>query len=198
MLREMLANWVALEGRLRILGIAPQSMESVPHHCKRHGHCGAPTNVNRMATSLWCGKRRCTSSSCHFQHNHPLRGIAIFFPSTVMAESNGPKIVVTLWVLTILPLMFMLLRIYCKARYSKLFGWDDILLALAWVGQLFPMVALSLMLSRFCRCVIQYFSRSRSVTGLANTSTTSKIRVYCQRPSSTCTLAKPLDSFRCL
>ncbi|KAJ8113021.1 hypothetical protein OPT61_g4754 [Boeremia exigua] len=50
-----------------------------------------------------------------------------------MAESNGPKIIVTLWVLTIIPLLFMLLRFYCKVRYSKVFGWDDTLLAVAWV-----------------------------------------------------------------
>ncbi|KAH6638434.1 hypothetical protein C7974DRAFT_391600 [Boeremia exigua] len=50
-----------------------------------------------------------------------------------MGDTNGPKIIVTLWVLTVLPLVFMLLRFYCKARYSKLFGWDDTLLAVAWV-----------------------------------------------------------------
>ncbi|KAF3001844.1 hypothetical protein E8E13_004195 [Curvularia kusanoi] len=50
-----------------------------------------------------------------------------------MVESNGPKLVVTLWVLTILPLAFMLLRFYCKMRYLKTFGWDDTLLAIAWI-----------------------------------------------------------------
>lgn len=48
-------------------------------------------------------------------------------------ESNGSKIIVTLWILTILPLLFRLLRFYCKARYSKLFAWDDTLLAVAWI-----------------------------------------------------------------
>ncbi|OSS49882.1 hypothetical protein B5807_05896 [Epicoccum nigrum] len=50
-----------------------------------------------------------------------------------MADSNGPKIIITLWILTILPLISMLLRLYCKARYSKLFWWDDTLLAIAWI-----------------------------------------------------------------
>ncbi|UPX11265.1 uncharacterized protein EKO05_0001879 [Ascochyta rabiei] len=50
-----------------------------------------------------------------------------------MAESNGPQIIAVLWSLTIIPLAFMLLRFYCKVRYSKLFGWDDTLLVLAWV-----------------------------------------------------------------
>ena len=55
-----------------------------------------------------------------------------------MADSNGPKIIITLWILTILPLIFMLLRFYCKTRYSKLFGWDDTLLAIAWVLRPLP------------------------------------------------------------
>ncbi|KAF2865260.1 hypothetical protein BDV95DRAFT_507702 [Massariosphaeria phaeospora] len=50
-----------------------------------------------------------------------------------MADSNGPTIIVALWVLTIIPLLFMILRWFCKRRYSKLFGWDDWLLALSWV-----------------------------------------------------------------
>ncbi|KAJ4334623.1 hypothetical protein N0V95_009115 [Ascochyta clinopodiicola] len=50
-----------------------------------------------------------------------------------MAESNGPQIIAVLWSLTIIPLAFMSLRFYCKARYSKLFGWDDTLLVMAWI-----------------------------------------------------------------
>ncbi|KAF2014033.1 hypothetical protein BU24DRAFT_452802 [Aaosphaeria arxii CBS 175.79] len=50
-----------------------------------------------------------------------------------MAESNGPKIVIALWVQTAVPFVFMMLRYYCKARYTKVFGWDDWLLAASWV-----------------------------------------------------------------
>lgn len=58
--------------------------------------------------------------------------------AAIMVDSNGPKIIITLWILTILPLIFTLLRFYCKARYSKLFGWDDTLLAIAWVLRPLP------------------------------------------------------------
>ncbi|KAH7121084.1 hypothetical protein B0J11DRAFT_56634 [Dendryphion nanum] len=50
-----------------------------------------------------------------------------------MAETNGPKIVISLWVQTIIPFFFMILRYYCKVRYTKVFGWDDWLLALSWI-----------------------------------------------------------------
>ncbi|KAF2175453.1 hypothetical protein K469DRAFT_680029 [Zopfia rhizophila CBS 207.26] len=50
-----------------------------------------------------------------------------------MPGTNGPKIIVSLWVMTVVPLFFMLPRFRVKRRYSKLVGWDDYLLALSWV-----------------------------------------------------------------
>ncbi|PSN70690.1 hypothetical protein BS50DRAFT_443397, partial [Corynespora cassiicola Philippines] len=45
----------------------------------------------------------------------------------------GPMIVVALWVQTAVPLVFMLMRYYCKVRFTKVFGWDDWLLAASWI-----------------------------------------------------------------
>ncbi|KAF2132990.1 hypothetical protein P153DRAFT_333811 [Dothidotthia symphoricarpi CBS 119687] len=50
-----------------------------------------------------------------------------------MAESNGPTLAISLWTLTVIPLLFMILRIYSKTQHSKAFGLDDGLLALSWI-----------------------------------------------------------------
>ncbi|KAF9699560.1 hypothetical protein EKO04_002643 [Ascochyta lentis] len=50
-----------------------------------------------------------------------------------MADSNGTKTLVALWALTIIPLVFMLLRFYCKSKYSKPYGYDDMLLVGSWI-----------------------------------------------------------------
>ena len=57
-----------------------------------------------------------------------------------MAETNGPKIIIALWSLTVIPLLFMLLRFYCKSKYSKPYSYDDILLAGAWVRTCFSVI----------------------------------------------------------
>jgi len=50
-----------------------------------------------------------------------------------MSDSTAPTIVIALAVLTGVALAFMGLRIFCKARYHKKFGWDDYILGSAWV-----------------------------------------------------------------
>ncbi|KAK3373011.1 hypothetical protein B0T24DRAFT_527533 [Lasiosphaeria ovina] len=50
-----------------------------------------------------------------------------------MEETNGPRIVISLSVMTGVSLVLMLLRFFCKARYGKRFGWDDHLLSASWL-----------------------------------------------------------------
>ncbi|KAK3684140.1 hypothetical protein B0T22DRAFT_354499, partial [Podospora appendiculata] len=50
-----------------------------------------------------------------------------------MEETNGPRIVTSLTVMTGVSLLLMVLRFFCKARYGKKFGWDDHLLLASWI-----------------------------------------------------------------
>lgn len=54
--------------------------------------------------------------------------------NAVEEETNGPRIVISLTVMTGISLLMMMLRFFCKARYGKRFGWDDHLLGASWVG----------------------------------------------------------------
>ena len=49
-------------------------------------------------------------------------------------ETNAPKIVIALLALSTASLVFMVLRFFCKGRYSKQFGWDDYIIAFSWVS----------------------------------------------------------------
>ncbi|KZF19790.1 hypothetical protein L228DRAFT_271109 [Xylona heveae TC161] len=49
------------------------------------------------------------------------------------AGDNGPKIAVVMWVVTIVPLIFLALRVYCKWKLSKGIGWDDHVAIFSWV-----------------------------------------------------------------
>ncbi|OAA59763.1 hypothetical protein SPI_05961 [Niveomyces insectorum RCEF 264] len=48
-------------------------------------------------------------------------------------DSNAPRIVISLSVMTGVAFVFMALRFFCKGRYHKRFGFDDYMLAAAWV-----------------------------------------------------------------
>ncbi|KAK3317576.1 hypothetical protein B0T19DRAFT_446534 [Cercophora scortea] len=48
-------------------------------------------------------------------------------------DSRGPEVIHSFIALVIVTLFFILLRFYCKARYQRAFGWDDYVLALAWI-----------------------------------------------------------------
>ncbi|KAK4448710.1 hypothetical protein QBC34DRAFT_352357 [Podospora aff. communis PSN243] len=47
-------------------------------------------------------------------------------------ETNGPRIVISLSVLTCISFLTMLTRFFCKARCAKGLGWDDHLLSISW------------------------------------------------------------------
>ncbi|KAF2735685.1 hypothetical protein EJ04DRAFT_434510 [Polyplosphaeria fusca] len=54
-----------------------------------------------------------------------------------MAESNSPRIVISLWVLSVLSLLFIALRLYCKGRLTaRTLGTDDVFLCVAWTFSL--------------------------------------------------------------
>ncbi|KAK0710755.1 hypothetical protein B0H67DRAFT_539651 [Lasiosphaeris hirsuta] len=50
-----------------------------------------------------------------------------------MEETNGPRIVISLSVMTGVSLLLMILRFGSKARYQKKFGLDDFLLSVSWL-----------------------------------------------------------------
>jgi hypothetical protein len=51
-----------------------------------------------------------------------------------MVESNGTKILATLWAMAAVVALFIGGRFYCKAATTRRFGIDDGLLLLAWVS----------------------------------------------------------------
>ena len=53
-----------------------------------------------------------------------------------MVESNGPQILASLWAMTVVALLFVGLRFYCKTTTTKRFGVDDGLLLFSWVRQI--------------------------------------------------------------
>jgi len=50
-----------------------------------------------------------------------------------MADDNGPPMTIAMVVLTIVSLLFMVLRFYCKQALSTKLGLDDIVLGVSWV-----------------------------------------------------------------
>ncbi|KAF2750943.1 hypothetical protein M011DRAFT_396209 [Sporormia fimetaria CBS 119925] len=48
------------------------------------------------------------------------------------SHTRGTAIMAALWVETLVPLVFLLLRVYCKTRCEKRFGLDDLLLIISW------------------------------------------------------------------
>jgi hypothetical protein len=79
-----------------------------------------------------------------------------FDASLVMAESNGPRLLISLWAITAVALIFLVLRVVLKRWFRKTIGWDDYLLGFSWVriDLLLRPSPLPLALS-YCR--IQYF-----------------------------------------
>lgn len=55
-------------------------------------------------------------------------------PRCAMIESNGPKIITALWAMTVISLLFMGLRFFCKAAFAKRVGTDDAILLASWVS----------------------------------------------------------------
>ncbi|KAF2476833.1 uncharacterized protein BDR25DRAFT_208769 [Lindgomyces ingoldianus] len=49
------------------------------------------------------------------------------------SETRSHRIMASLWVMSGVACFFMSLRFYCKGRFGKRFGWDDLILAISWV-----------------------------------------------------------------
>ncbi|KAF2750939.1 hypothetical protein M011DRAFT_396454 [Sporormia fimetaria CBS 119925] len=47
--------------------------------------------------------------------------------------SHSASIEISLWVVTFIPLAFLLLRLYCKKRFERKYGADDVLLVISWI-----------------------------------------------------------------
>ncbi|KAI0018446.1 hypothetical protein F4780DRAFT_781447 [Xylariomycetidae sp. FL0641] len=49
------------------------------------------------------------------------------------SDNNGPRLVISCWVLTALAGVFLVLRIYCKKWRGRGLWWDDYLMVFAWI-----------------------------------------------------------------
>ncbi|KAH8650882.1 hypothetical protein BGZ60DRAFT_436753 [Tricladium varicosporioides] len=50
-----------------------------------------------------------------------------------MAETTAPRLITALIVMVTTSLAFIVLRLVCKGRYGRKYGWDDYILAFSWV-----------------------------------------------------------------
>lgn len=50
-----------------------------------------------------------------------------------MISKLGHKIVTVMWIMTLSPLVFLTLRLYCRIHYRKSVSWDDYIIAVSWV-----------------------------------------------------------------
>lgn len=55
-----------------------------------------------------------------------------------MEHTNAPTMVDSMWTITAVALLFILLRLFMKWRYGKKTGWDDWLITFSWVCSSFP------------------------------------------------------------
>jgi len=60
--------------------------------------------------------------------------LSLFSPPE-MSETNTPKMVSAVWVMTVIAPVFPSLRIAVKRRFHKQVGWDDYFLVFSWVRQ---------------------------------------------------------------
>jgi hypothetical protein len=55
--------------------------------------------------------------------------------AAIDAQTQGPTILAACWVLVVIPGLIVALRLWCKLGLSRRgFGWDDLLICLAWVS----------------------------------------------------------------
>ncbi|KAF2734537.1 hypothetical protein EJ04DRAFT_576797 [Polyplosphaeria fusca] len=59
-----------------------------------------------------------------------------------MTDSNAPKLVASMWSITVIALVFFISRIYLKRRYGKKITTDDYLLGLSWIFTLLYTVSI--------------------------------------------------------
>ncbi|KAL2007978.1 hypothetical protein VTN00DRAFT_7960 [Thermoascus crustaceus] len=48
-------------------------------------------------------------------------------------DDEGPKVTIVMWVVTIVPLVIICLRVYCKFLIGSRLGWDDWIVILSWI-----------------------------------------------------------------
>lgn len=48
-------------------------------------------------------------------------------------QDQGPTILAVSWVLVLIPGVVIGLRVWCKIRFRRGFGWDDLVICVAWV-----------------------------------------------------------------
>lgn len=51
-----------------------------------------------------------------------------------MAESESAKLITVMWIVTVLPMIFVGLRVYVRLCVKKHFGWDDAIACVALVS----------------------------------------------------------------
>lgn len=53
-----------------------------------------------------------------------------------MQETRAPVLRAVMWVMSIVPLLVVLMRLYVRVFLKRVFGWDDFIIIIATVSQL--------------------------------------------------------------
>ena len=72
---------------------------------------------------------------------------------------NGAAINGGMWIMTILPLLAISLRLYCKSKLGRVFGWDEYVLITSWVsttGSILETVPRTDIHGRYCSWFIHH------------------------------------------
>ena len=51
-------------------------------------------------------------------------------------DDSGPRVLISIWLLTGMATVFLAVRIWCKFLTRRLLWWDDYILILSWVSEL--------------------------------------------------------------
>jgi hypothetical protein len=63
-------------------------------------------------------------------------------PQYYLDESRAPTIQGVMWTMAIVPLVFVLMRLYVRVALRRVFGWDDFIIIIALVSTQYPVKVL--------------------------------------------------------
>jgi hypothetical protein len=59
-------------------------------------------------------------------------------PQYYLDDSRAPTIQGVMWTMAIVPLVFVLMRLYVRVALRRVFGWDDFIIIIALVSTQYP------------------------------------------------------------
>jgi hypothetical protein len=63
-------------------------------------------------------------------------------PQYYLHESRAPTVQGVMWTMAIVPLVFVLMRLYVRVAVRRVFGWDDFIIIIALVSTQYPVKVL--------------------------------------------------------